>query len=52
MWVGDRPWVWFSLGAIGLVLGLNVINYLLLQATKGVTKLVSVTDEMKNVKLT
>ncbi|RSL60256.1 hypothetical protein CEP53_005509 [Fusarium sp. AF-6] len=52
MWVGDRPWVWFSLGAIGLVLGLNVINYLILQSCKGVSKLVSVTDEMKNVKLT
>ncbi|CAK7206812.1 CSG1/SUR1-like protein [Sporothrix eucalyptigena] len=29
MWIGTRPWTWFGMGAIGLVLGLFVVNRLL-----------------------
>ncbi|KAH7207776.1 nucleotide-diphospho-sugar transferase [Fusarium redolens] len=31
MWIGDRPWVWFMLGAIGLGAGLYVVNQLMLK---------------------
>lgn len=30
MWLGTRPWAWFSLGAIGTFIGLCIVNYLLL----------------------
>jgi mannosyltransferase OCH1-like enzyme len=30
MWLGTRPWAWFTLGAIGVAAGLLVLNYLLL----------------------
>ncbi|KAF7550249.1 hypothetical protein G7Z17_g5863 [Cylindrodendrum hubeiense] len=42
MWVGDRPWVWFSLGAIGLAIGLQIINYFIVLTFKGCNKLPSV----------
>jgi mannosyltransferase OCH1-like enzyme len=29
MWIGDRPWTWFSMGAIGLAAGLFIFNRLL-----------------------
>lgn len=44
MWIGDRPWVWFLLGAIGLVAGVYVLNYLMTKAFKGLSKLLSITD--------
>ncbi|KAH7246771.1 nucleotide-diphospho-sugar transferase [Fusarium tricinctum] len=31
MWIGDRPWVWCVLGAIGLGAGLYIINQLMLR---------------------
>lgn len=31
MWLGTRPWTWFTMGAIGTVAGLCVINYLMLR---------------------
>lgn len=30
MWLGTRPWTWFSLGAIGTVAGLYFVNLALL----------------------
>jgi mannosyltransferase OCH1-like enzyme len=30
MWIGDRPWTWFSMGAIGLAAGLFIFNRLLM----------------------
>lgn len=30
MWMGDRPWTWFSMGAIGLLAGLYIFNYVLM----------------------
>ncbi|EGX88134.1 mannosyl phosphorylinositol ceramide synthase SUR1 [Cordyceps militaris CM01] len=30
MWLGTRPWTWFTLGAVGTFFGLCLINYLLL----------------------
>ncbi|KAJ5808152.1 hypothetical protein N7474_009421 [Penicillium riverlandense] len=29
-WIGDRPWTWFSMGAIGLAAGLFIFNRLLM----------------------
>ncbi|KAH7127360.1 nucleotide-diphospho-sugar transferase [Dactylonectria macrodidyma] len=34
MWLGDRPWIWFALGAVGLAIGLHIINHLLLLSTR------------------
>jgi mannosyltransferase OCH1-like enzyme len=31
MWLGDRPWVWYLLGAIGLGAGLYLINMLMMK---------------------
>lgn len=47
MWVGDRPWIWFGLGAIGLAIGLHIINYLLLRALKRFDKGASGSDELE-----
>ncbi|KAH8672365.1 nucleotide-diphospho-sugar transferase [Ilyonectria robusta] len=44
MFVGDRPWIWFGLGALGLGIGLHIINQGLLLACKGLGKLPSVTS--------
>lgn len=30
VWIGNRPWTWFSAGAIGLVVGLVLFNRLLM----------------------
>ncbi|KAB5576206.1 glycosyltransferase family 32 protein [Coniochaeta sp. 2T2.1] len=30
MWLGTRPWTWFTMAAVGLVIGLCVVNYLML----------------------
>ncbi|KAM5380088.1 hypothetical protein ACJZ2D_003735 [Fusarium nematophilum] len=51
MWVGDRPWVWFALGAIGLAAGLHVINHGLMLVWKGFDKLPAVNDDEKVAKL-
>ncbi|KAJ5358656.1 uncharacterized protein N7496_011069 [Penicillium cataractarum] len=29
MWIGHRPWIWFSMGAAGLIAGIYVLNYVL-----------------------
>lgn len=52
MWVGDRPWVWFSLGAIGLAIGLHIINHFLMLAWKRFDKPAPVDDNLKVAKLT
>ena len=52
MWIGDHPSVWFVLGAIGLVIGLYIINHFLVKAYKrGIDKLLSVSEAMKESKL-
>lgn len=30
MWLGTRPWIWFVLGGVGVFIGLNLMNSLLL----------------------
>ncbi|KAM0215317.1 hypothetical protein ACHAPA_004035 [Fusarium lateritium] len=52
MFVGDRPWIWYMLGAIGLGAGLYVINLLMLKCwTRFFDKTAS--DEAKDaIKLT
>lgn len=30
MWVGERPWSWFAMGAMGLVAGLYIFNHVLM----------------------
>lgn len=30
MWIGDRKWTWFAMGAIGLVAGLYIFNIFLM----------------------
>ncbi|KAJ9143685.1 Mannosyl phosphorylinositol ceramide synthase sur1 [Pleurostoma richardsiae] len=53
MWVGTHQWVWFTLGGMGLVAGLLVINQGLLLAYRGVLRRVpSVAYNMKAAKLT
>lgn len=29
MWIGRHPWVWFAMGAVGVAVGLYVLNFLL-----------------------
>ncbi|KAF4978652.1 hypothetical protein FDECE_18177, partial [Fusarium decemcellulare] len=38
MWIGDRPFIWFGLGAIGLAAGIHVTNHFLLKAFKRLGK--------------
>lgn len=52
MWIGERPWIWFGLGAIGLAIGLHIINKGLMLAFKGFDKAADAADEMKVAKLT
>lgn len=51
MWVGDRPWIWFSLGGIGLVIGLYIINKSLLFVWRYFTKAPPSDESTKVVKL-
>ncbi|KAF7557924.1 hypothetical protein G7Z17_g296 [Cylindrodendrum hubeiense] len=52
MWLGTRPWTWFSLAAIGLVIGLYLINYTLFVAWRGASRKVpAVIDKFKVSKL-
>ncbi|CRK29850.1 Mannosyl phosphorylinositol ceramide synthase CSH1 like protein [Verticillium longisporum] len=30
MWIGERPWVWYLMGAIGLAVGTYIVNFFLL----------------------
>lgn len=32
MWLGVRPWTWYTLGAIGFVIGICIVNYMMLSA--------------------
>lgn len=41
MWIGYRPWTWFGMGAIGLVIGLYVLNRLLRILCKSLCRLLS-----------
>ncbi|CAM1502435.1 Fc.00g044190.m01.CDS01 [Cosmosporella sp. VM-42] len=53
MWLGDRPWTWYGLGAIAFVGGLYILNNLLLAVYKAfIRKASSVTYNLKLAKLT
>ncbi|KAJ5453416.1 uncharacterized protein N7458_004372 [Penicillium daleae] len=34
MWIGRRPWTWFTMGTVGLAAGLYIINHLLIHLCK------------------
>lgn len=51
MWLGDRPWVWFVLIVVGVIIGCQVINWGLMKAWNRLNKLFAGTDEAKVVKL-
>lgn len=51
MWIGERPWTWFGMGAIGLVAGLWVLNHLMLMVCKALRKVPPVTYNIKMAKL-
>ncbi|KAL6855651.1 nucleotide-diphospho-sugar transferase [Trichoderma novae-zelandiae] len=52
MWLGTRPWTWFLAGAIGLIAGLYLINYLLLLVCDTfLRKVPSITYAIKESKL-
>ncbi|KAH7120436.1 nucleotide-diphospho-sugar transferase [Dactylonectria estremocensis] len=36
MWVGERPWIWFAMGGVGLAIGLYVLNHLLLMGSRAI----------------
>ncbi|KAM0330812.1 hypothetical protein ACHAQA_003767 [Verticillium albo-atrum] len=38
MWIGERPWVWYLMGAIGLAVGTYIVNFFLLLAWGCITK--------------
>ncbi|KAJ4127776.1 CSG1/SUR1-like protein [Fusarium equiseti] len=53
MWVGDRPWVWYMLGAIGLGAGLYVVNMLMMKCWTRFFEKAPLSDEAKEgIKLT
>ncbi|KAI5456643.1 nucleotide-diphospho-sugar transferase [Mariannaea sp. PMI_226] len=52
MYIGDHPWIWFTLGGIGLAIGLHIINYFLMLAFKGMDKSSANDDNLKVAKLT
>lgn len=52
MWIGDRPWIWFALGALGLAVGLHLINRLLMMTGRCCGNLPSVAENLKVTKLT
>ena len=52
MWVGERPWIWFALGGIGLAAGLYVLNHVMLLAARGLGKRRSLAGYAKIAKLT
>ncbi|KAF5023462.1 hypothetical protein F66182_4462 [Fusarium sp. NRRL 66182] len=52
MWIGDRPWVWFAMGAVGLAIGLYILNQLMLRVWSRFEKTPAVNDETKVAKLT
>jgi inositol phosphorylceramide mannosyltransferase catalytic subunit len=52
MWIGDRPWVWFMLGAICLGAGLYVVNQLMLKCLSRFSeKLYASNDAKEAIKL-
>ncbi|KAH6984331.1 nucleotide-diphospho-sugar transferase [Ilyonectria sp. MPI-CAGE-AT-0026] len=52
MWLGERPWAWFSLGGIGLVAGIYLTNCALMSVWKTLTQKAStVTYNTKSAKL-
>lgn len=52
MWLGTRPWTWFTMGAIGTFFGLCVVNYILLAVYGFVArKVTSVSARLKEAKV-
>ncbi|KAK7415063.1 CSG1/SUR1-like protein [Neonectria punicea] len=52
MWLGDKQWIWFGLGAIGMAIVLHLINLVLLRAWRGFDKPQSNAENLKVAKLT
>ncbi|KAL1867139.1 hypothetical protein VTK73DRAFT_4333 [Phialemonium thermophilum] len=50
MWLGERPWSWFGLGAVGLVIGVYVFNRALLLLCKAPRRILSVAHSLKRQK--
>ncbi|KAH7142680.1 family 32 glycosyltransferase [Dactylonectria estremocensis] len=52
MWLGLRPWTWFSLGAIGFVTGVWIVNYGLVMVYKLVIhQSVTISERLKVAKV-
>jgi mannosyltransferase OCH1-like enzyme len=51
MWIGERPWIWFALGALGLGAGLHLINLLIMRIWRGLDRNSSFADKFKFAKL-
>lgn len=52
MWLGERPWIWFALGAVGLMIGLHLINRGLLAAWRAFNRIPAISEDAKVAKLT
>lgn len=50
MWLGKRPYVWFGLGGVGLLVGLSIINCLLRRWLFSRPSAMNMTQEAKQVK--
>lgn len=50
MWMGERPWTWYTLGVFGLLIGVTLLNRLLLLSCKVPRKIVSMAYTMKIIK--
>lgn len=47
MWLGERPWTWYTMGAVGLVIGLTIVNRMALYACKLPRKFASMLYSLK-----
>lgn len=51
MWLGQRPWSWFLMGALGVVVGAYLVNLALLACFRAVRKVPAVSAGSKLAKL-
>lgn len=51
MWLGVRPWSWYALGVVGLVIGLWLVNYAVVALYKVVSRKAPEIMSLKEVKL-
>jgi len=38
MWLGVRPWTWYTLGAVGFIIGICIVNYMMLSAFNAIRR--------------